>query len=253
MPNRILRDGINDSAAVNSLSLRGEVFYRRLMSFADDYGRAPLNAALLRGKMFALQVDQWSNQDILDSVHECTAHGLIRCYEVDGYGFIEINKFGQRVRPGCKSKFPNPPSDAVNFELAEKGGVTPPKSALARAASPSPTTTTHTPPSAKKSADGFSDWFERIYGKHPKKKNKTLAEQAASERYSAGYFSMDDFERRHSAWCRTEQWLWKAGANAPTLAEWITDEGYLYDPPSNSNTQAEDLRPGHMNPGLLVD
>ena len=39
MPNRILRDGILMSPRVNVLSSEAELFYRRLMSVVDDYGR----------------------------------------------------------------------------------------------------------------------------------------------------------------------------------------------------------------------
>lgn len=249
MPNRILRDGINDSDAVNSLTLRGEIFYRRLMSFADDYGRAPLNAALLRGKMFALQLDRWSDSDILSSVDECCENGLIICYEVDDHKYIEINKFGQRLRSGSKSKFPDPPSDKP-LEAA-KGGVSPPISA-SRARS---TTTTHTTTHTTTAADfDFSDWFERQYARHPKKKHKTLAEQAAVEYFAKERFTLSGFELRHAAWCATEDWQWKGGIKAPTLAEWITDEGYLYDPPANGSLhESSPELPGHMNPGLMID
>ena len=39
MPNRILRDTILRSERVARLSPTAELFYRRLMSVADDYGR----------------------------------------------------------------------------------------------------------------------------------------------------------------------------------------------------------------------
>ena len=39
MPSRILREGINTSPKVNALSPMAELFYRRLMTVADDYGR----------------------------------------------------------------------------------------------------------------------------------------------------------------------------------------------------------------------
>ncbi len=39
MPNRIIREGILTSEAVNSLSWEAEVFFRRLLSVVDDFGR----------------------------------------------------------------------------------------------------------------------------------------------------------------------------------------------------------------------
>jgi hypothetical protein len=39
MPVRILREGILTSERVDTLSPAAEVFYRRLMSVVDDFGR----------------------------------------------------------------------------------------------------------------------------------------------------------------------------------------------------------------------
>jgi hypothetical protein len=48
MPTRIIREGILTSERVDKLSERAELFYRRLMSVADDYGRYFANPANLR-------------------------------------------------------------------------------------------------------------------------------------------------------------------------------------------------------------
>jgi hypothetical protein len=56
MPNRILREGINDSERVNALSpVHAELFYRKLMSLCDDFGRFEANPAVLLGKLYALR------------------------------------------------------------------------------------------------------------------------------------------------------------------------------------------------------
>jgi hypothetical protein len=41
MPNRELREGILTSERINALTFPAEVFYRRLMSVVDDFGRCP--------------------------------------------------------------------------------------------------------------------------------------------------------------------------------------------------------------------
>ena len=113
MPTRLLKEGILDSDAVNSMSLRGEVFYRRLMSIADDYGRCDARLELLRARLFALQFDHWTLEDVEAALQECAeakrADGstLVRRYEVSGRQYLEITNFGQRAR--TKSKFPEPP------------------------------------------------------------------------------------------------------------------------------------------------
>ncbi len=39
MPNRVIREGILNSQRVNKLTEPAELFYRRLMSVVDDFGR----------------------------------------------------------------------------------------------------------------------------------------------------------------------------------------------------------------------
>jgi hypothetical protein len=82
-----------------------------------------------------------------------------------------------------------------------------------------------TPPSLD-----FHDWLERQYARHPKKRDKGLAERYAVESFEAGKFTLDEFERVHKLMCASEDWIWKNGAKAPTLAQWILDEGWRYPP-----------------------
>lgn len=112
MPKRLIRDEILDSTAVNSLSLRGEIFYRRLMSLVDDYGRTDARYEILRARLFALQFDSWSIEQVSKAVKECvnTAMGdgtpLLEHYTHNGKPYLQINNFGQRTRG--ESKFPAP-------------------------------------------------------------------------------------------------------------------------------------------------
>ncbi len=119
MPNRIVRQGMNDSRAVNSLSFRGELFYRRLMLIADDYGRFDADVTLLRPELFKRQLDAWTEGDVQAALFECaaalTSEGppLVELYEVKGKLYLELWNFGQRIRVDKKgkptpSKFPAP-------------------------------------------------------------------------------------------------------------------------------------------------
>jgi len=115
MPNRIVRDGILSSEAVCSLSWAEEIFYRRLMSVADDFGRFHALPKLLRSACYPLQIDKVSDSDIGKWTTACVAAGLVRVYPAsDGKRYIEILKFGQQQR--AKSKFP-PPTDGDNPPL----------------------------------------------------------------------------------------------------------------------------------------
>lgn len=105
MPNRIIRDGILSSEAVCSLAWPEEVFYRRLMSVADDHGRFHTSPKLLRAACYPLQHDKVSDSDIGKWITACVTAGLVRVYPApDGKRYLEIVKFGQQVR--SKSRFP---------------------------------------------------------------------------------------------------------------------------------------------------
>lgn len=111
MPSRIVRDGILTSLSVNSLSPLAELFYRRLMSVVDDYGRYFGHPSILRAGAFPLQIDRISESDIVEWLGECSCgkDPLVEKYEVNGTSYIQISKFGQRVRSAA-SKFPDPPT-----------------------------------------------------------------------------------------------------------------------------------------------
>lgn len=107
MPDRIIRTGILSSDRVNRLTWPAEVFYRRLMSVADDFGRFDGRPAILRASLYALKLDKVSESDVGKWLGECSAAGLVRCYAVDAKPFVEIDRFDQRTR-AKSSKWPAP-------------------------------------------------------------------------------------------------------------------------------------------------
>lgn len=107
MPTRVLRDGILTSERVNSLSPNAELFYRRLMSVVDDYGRFSANLTLLRASCYPLKLDSVKEDSIKKHLAEAEGAGLIVLFTVAGKAFLEMQDFGQRIQ--SKSKFPEPP------------------------------------------------------------------------------------------------------------------------------------------------
>ena len=109
MPNRIIREGILTSERINELTWEEEVFYRRLLSVVDDFGRFTAHPALLRAALFPLKLDtvRDSNMERLLAANEQAR--LVRIYEVAGKRYLEVHDFGQQVR-AKSSKYPNPPS-----------------------------------------------------------------------------------------------------------------------------------------------
>lgn len=111
MPIRLLREGILSSPRVIQLTWPAEVFYRRLMSVVDDFGRYHATPMLLRAGCYPLQLDKVSDTDIGRWLEEARNAGLIRVFESGGMEYLELLDFRQQLR-AKKSKFPTPLADA---------------------------------------------------------------------------------------------------------------------------------------------
>lgn len=74
-----------------------------------------------------------------------------------------------------------------------------------------------------------ADWFEEVYSRHPKKKDRGIAAQYLSE------VAVDpkEFDRVHLLWC--SEWAKEKSSFAPSLAQWILDKGWKYPPNGHSN------------------
>lgn len=109
MPTRLLREGILDSDRVCQLSFPAEVFYRRLMSVVDDFGRFDGRFPILRSRLYSLQIDKVREADIERWIAECVKSGLIALYSVSGKPYILFFNLGD---PRAKdSKYPPPPPE----------------------------------------------------------------------------------------------------------------------------------------------
>ncbi len=83
-----------------------------------------------------------------------------------------------------------------------------------------------------------AEWAERLYGRHPKKRNRTLVEQVvcslaanpdkaiahASVKTASELFALID--RAHEILSATHDWTKDGARYCPKLDEWLTDEGY---------------------------
>ena len=127
MPQRILRDGILSSWRVNELTWPEEVFYRRLMSVVDDYGRFHAHPSLIRAACYPLKLEKVADSDIEKWLTACVNAALVRVYLAEGgKRFLEMYDFGQRIQ--SKSKFPDPtggsPESTVSHgEKPESTGI----------------------------------------------------------------------------------------------------------------------------------
>lgn len=100
------------SPRVNALSPNAELFYRRLMSVVDDYGRYFGNATLLRAACYPFQVDRVNEASISKHFAECVGARLIVPYIISGTAYLQMLNTRQQTR--SKSKFPEPPSGLIS-------------------------------------------------------------------------------------------------------------------------------------------
>lgn len=131
MPNRIIREGILTSERIEQLSPQAELFYRRLMSVVDDFGRYDARPQMLRVSCFPLRVDRVREADITRWIAECATAGVIALYAVNRAGgsrwiaasemagpavsgedkpYLVLQDFRQQVR-AKDSKFPQTPCE----------------------------------------------------------------------------------------------------------------------------------------------
>lgn len=108
MPNRVLREGILSSERVNALGWEAEVFYRRLMSVVDDYGRFSAHPSLLRAALYPLKLDTVGDTAMHRLLAAVVQARLAQVYEVGGKTYLELLDFRQQVR-AKDSKYPDPP------------------------------------------------------------------------------------------------------------------------------------------------
>jgi hypothetical protein len=108
MPTRILREGIISSERVNQLSERAELFYRKLMSICDDYGRFFANPISILGACYPLR-QSVRQSDVKRMLSECVSARLVVIY---GNGkYLLLLDFNQQTR--SKSKFPAPAKEEL--------------------------------------------------------------------------------------------------------------------------------------------
>lgn len=119
MPNRILREGILSSERVAALGWDEEVFYRRLMSVVDDFGRYSANPKLLRAACYPLHLEKVSDADIGKWLRATEKAALVSVYPAsDGKRYLELRDFGQQVRAKA-SKYPAPDAHLPSKRAAD--------------------------------------------------------------------------------------------------------------------------------------
>ena len=112
MPNRLIKDSINDSEKISALSDFQFRVWVHLITYVDDYGRGDARPAIIKGKCFPLR-DRMTNRDIEAALTALAGAGCVSLYTVDGRPYLYFPNWEshQRVRQKI-SKCPPPPPDS---------------------------------------------------------------------------------------------------------------------------------------------
>jgi hypothetical protein len=228
MPNRILREGILTSPNVAKLGWAEEVFYRRLMSVVDDFGRYFGDHGMLRAACYPRQLNKVSDSDVGKWLHGVAVAGLVRVYPAqDGENYIELAKFGQQVR-AKKSKFPDPIANDINCQQEQSNA--------------------HLDVSVSVSVSDKSasaDLFSRFWEAYPKKKAKDDARKAFDKR-KPDESLLARMLAAISAQRVSADWQEQEGKFIPHPATWLNDGRW-----QDEGTEIHTPEPKGRDPELL--
>lgn len=122
MPNRIIKESINESRSLNDCSVFAQDLFKRLITYADDNGRFNADTEIMRARLYPRDLDIVSQQDVVNGLIELAGIGKIQFYTAkvfsnrgarDVYGAFPNWKAHQRVRDS-KEKHPAPDDTEIN-------------------------------------------------------------------------------------------------------------------------------------------
>ena len=122
MPNRIIKESICESYGLSECSLFAEDLFKRLITYADDYGRFNSDTMIMRARLYPREYETVSEEDIADGLAELAGVGKLEFYTAQVfnqggksgvYGVFPHWGEHQRVRDS-KAKFPDPQGANAN-------------------------------------------------------------------------------------------------------------------------------------------
>lgn len=116
MPDRLIREGLKTSARVGALSERAEMIFVRLLLTACPLGRYHAEPGLVKSGTLPNR-PRIRLTDVALALDEIERAGLIaRWTEPDGATFLQVPRFGQRLRYDARSPYPAPPKGTPDVD-----------------------------------------------------------------------------------------------------------------------------------------
>jgi len=123
MPNRIIRESINESRGLALVSPFAQDLYKRLITYADDHGRFNADSDIVRSRLYPRELDAVTVEEIDSAMIELVGIEKVRLYTATAssaawmgetvFGLFPNWTTHQRLRT-TKSKHPDPSDRTVN-------------------------------------------------------------------------------------------------------------------------------------------
>lgn len=117
MPNRILKESICTSKNLTNCSIFAQDLYKRLITYADDYGRFNADTQIMIARLYPRELNTLTEEDVVNGLVELVGVEKIFFYvssaRKDVYGCFPNWSEHQRVRDS-KAKCPDPEDTDVN-------------------------------------------------------------------------------------------------------------------------------------------
>lgn len=117
MPNRIIKESICTSKGLSECSLFAEDLFKRLIVYADDYGRFNADTEIMLARLYPRELQYITEADIVDALIELSGIGKVAFYTATSrkevYGCFPKWEEHQRVR-NVRSECPDPDDTTVN-------------------------------------------------------------------------------------------------------------------------------------------
>ena len=117
MPNRIIKDTICESKGLSKVSVFAADMYKRLLTYADDYGRFNADYQVLLARLYPREIGIVTEFDIEDAMTELIGVGKVAFYTSqprdEVYGCFPKWQEHQRIRDS-KKRLPDPGDTTIN-------------------------------------------------------------------------------------------------------------------------------------------
>lgn len=117
MPNRIIKESINEDRELNRLSPFAQDLFKRLITYGDDYGRFNADIEMMRVRLYPREIDTVTLEDLDIALTELSGESFVQFYTSTArkeiYGCMPKWEEHQRVRDS-RQKIPEPGDTSIN-------------------------------------------------------------------------------------------------------------------------------------------